>query len=202
MHYSGSSTTSATNSSRDHDTHGASLFSSPVLRTVLGRVFYLSSFRPPDQYPFFPTTCYHSSMNTASQLEGLTPSAVEGQPSSNRHQVPLNSSQPSAACRACPHTPSWSQASPSRLSTIDYQLFSNRDSKLLEFDLTHRKQRTAPLSNRDKFSPLDLPLRCAITCPEFRNLGASLASSVSPGGGTTAANPVNPGRVASARART
>ena len=37
------------NSSRHHATHHASLFFSPVLRTVLGRVFDLSSFPPPDQ---------------------------------------------------------------------------------------------------------------------------------------------------------
>ena len=57
----------------------------PVLRTVLGRVFDLSSFPPPDQYLFPPRSCYHSLMNTAS--------------------IPISSpncSQPSAFNRPCP----------------------------------------------------------------------------------------------------
>src|SRR5690348_9235238 len=60
-------------------------FSPPVLRTVLGRVFDLSSFPPPDQYLFLPRSCYHSLMNT----------------SSSPNYSP-NCAQPSAFNRPCP----------------------------------------------------------------------------------------------------
>src|SRR5690348_18364990 len=84
----------------------------PVLRTVLGRVFDLSSFPPPDQYLFLLTSCYHSSMNTAS-------SPI----------FPVNSPEPSLATRPCPQTHFWSRVSRSRLSTVDSRLFSNREPK-------------------------------------------------------------------------
>src|SRR5690348_5029974 len=85
---------------------------STVLRTVLGRVFNLSSFPPPDQYLFFLASCYHSSMNTV--------------------HIPFfsrKSSQPSAGSRACPETHFWPGVPRSRLSTVAYRLLSNRERK-------------------------------------------------------------------------
>src|SRR5690348_6297043 len=84
----------------------------PVLRTVLGRVLDLSSFRPPDQYLFLPTSCYHSSMNTASS------------PNSSP-----TCSQPSAVNQACPCTPFRRKclALNSQLSTLDCFLIGNQN---------------------------------------------------------------------------
>src|SRR5690348_12067422 len=121
----------------------------PVLRTVLGRVFDLSSFPPPDQYLFLPTPCYHSSMNIASQPEDLTLSSAEG---SRPPQLPSAKAGRSRLF--------------SRLSSVDPRLLSNRQIPELESPVSPRKQRTGPLSNRHKFAFCNLrPLLIPASLP-------------------------------------
>ena len=106
----------------------------------MGRVFDLSSFRPPDQYLFLPSSCYHSLMNTSS--------------------IPLfspNCSQPSAANRTCPHTPFWSQTPRSRLSTVDSRLFSNREPKSSQETLSPSKFATCNFLIGKNFNTARLP---------------------------------------------
>jgi len=162
-------------------------FSPPVLRTVLGRVFDLSSFRPPDQYPFLCISCYHSLMNTASQPAGLTlsqilssaeGSAAEEQPGSNQPGVPSNPSEPSAANRTCPHTPFWSQTPRSRLSTFDSRLFSNREPKSSQKMLSASQSATCNFLIGKKFniSRSPSPAAAPIPLPPSKLLDFSLTS--------------------------
>ena len=113
----------------------------------MGRVFDLSSFPPPDQYLFLPRSCYHSLMNTSSS-PNYSPNCA--QPSAFNRPCPRVSESASALGSSVPsvvkglnvfrlpvlalnlarppmrHPP---QSFRSRLSTVDYRLPSNRESK-------------------------------------------------------------------------
>jgi|SRR5690348_13668015 len=136
-------------------------FSPPVLRTVLGRVFDLSSFPPPDQYLFLPRSCYHSLMNT----------------SSSPNYSP-NCAQPPAASRACLHTHSWSRVSRSRLSTVDSRLFSNRESKSSQEMLSASQFATYNflIGNNFNISRSPSPAVAPIPLPPSKLLDFSLTS--------------------------
>jgi hypothetical protein len=115
------------------------LLRSTVPGTVLGQVYHLSSFPPPDQVLFRRFFCYPSSVN-------ITFSANLS--SNSPPRIFIN-----RPCQPEPHIAEADRTSCNKPLTS----ISNRHNPELEMPVSHRKQTIGTISNRHKFAFCNFP---------------------------------------------